>query len=88
MTLLIFFNDSLIGILHYPSVCVVSLPIGKPPKGLFLRSRYPQGNRTCDYAYQAVMLPHTSDWAGDDARAVCLNYREAALCLVSGKLLL
>ncbi|ADI62985.1 telomerase reverse transcriptase; K11126 telomerase reverse transcriptase ['Nostoc azollae' 0708] len=58
LTLLIFLNDSLIGILRYRSVCVVNLPIGKPPKGLFLRSRYPQGNRKRDCAHKAVMLPY------------------------------
>lgn len=51
-TLLMFFNKSIacFGILHYRSVCVVNLPVGKPPKGLVVRSRYPQGNRARDYA--------------------------------------
>jgi len=55
-TLVMFFKNSPIGILYYHSVCVVNLPIGKPPKGLVVRSRYPQGNRAlcetlceCDY---------------------------------------
>jgi len=37
------FNNSLNGILYYPSVGVVNLPIGKPTKRSVLRSRYPTG---------------------------------------------
>jgi hypothetical protein len=88
MTLIIFFNDSPIGILNYHSLCVVNLPVGKPPKGLFVRSRYPQGNRTCDYAYQAVMVPYASGLSHDYGRGDMPKPREAALRLVSGKLLL
>jgi len=74
MTLVVLFNDSPNGILNYRSVCVVNLPVGKPPKGLVLRSRYPQGNRNCDYAYQAVMRPYTLGLVYDDARTRYLNH--------------
>ncbi|WP_157162542.1 hypothetical protein [Cylindrospermum stagnale] len=39
-----------------------------------MRSRYPQGNRKRDYAYQAVMLTWLSGKALDDARAGRLNH--------------
>ncbi|QOV23052.1 hypothetical protein [Anabaenopsis elenkinii] len=37
------FNLS-VGIFNYRSASV-NLPVGKPPTGLVLKSRYPQGNR-------------------------------------------
>jgi hypothetical protein len=37
------FNNSLNGILHYRSVGVVNLPVGKPTKRSVVRSRYPTG---------------------------------------------
>ncbi len=79
----IFLTIFSVGIFHYRSVCVVNLPVGKPPKGLVLRSRYPQGNRPLCVVYstqeyettphKAVMLPKCSGFVSDDARTRCPN---------------